>query len=29
MALLEAGIYTVVEVSDAAIVRTHASEQRY
>ena len=29
MALLEAGMYTVVEVSDAAIVRTHASDQRY
>ena len=29
VALLEAGIYTAVEVSDAAVVRTHASEQRY
>ena len=29
VALLEAGMYTEVEVSDAAIVRTHASAQRY
>ena len=29
MALLEAGMYTAVEVSDAAMVRTHASDQRY
>ena len=29
VALLEAGMYTAVEVSDAAIVRTYASEQRY
>ena len=28
-ALLEAGIYTAVDVSDAAIVRTHASDQTY
>ena len=29
VALLEVGMYTAVEVSDAAIVRTHASDQRY
>ena len=29
VALLEAGMYTVVEVLDAAMVRTHASDQRY
>ena len=29
MALLEAGMYTAVEASDAAMVRTHASDQRY
>ena len=29
VALLEASMYTVVEVSDAAMVRTHASDQRY
>ena len=29
VALLEAGMYTAVEVSDAAIVRTHASEESY
>ena len=29
MALLEVDIYTVVEVSDAVMVRTHASDQRY
>ena len=29
MALLEVGMYTAVEVSDAAIVRTHSSEQSY
>ena len=29
MALLKAGISTVVEVLDAAIVRTHASDQKY
>ena len=28
-ALLEVGLYTVVEVSEAAAVRTHASNQRY
>ena len=29
VALLEAGMYTAVDVSDAATVRTHASDQRY
>ena len=29
MALLEVGMYTAVEVLDAVIVRTHASDQRY
>ena len=29
VALLEAGMYTVVEVSDATMIRTHASDQRY
>ena len=29
VALLEAGMYTVVEVSDATMIRTHACDQRY
>ena len=29
VALLEVGLYTVVEVLDAAIVRTYVSDQRY
>ena len=29
VALLEAGMYTAVEVSDAVMLRTHASDQRY
>ena len=29
MALLEAGMYIVVEVLDTVVVRTHASDQRY
>ena len=29
VAWLEAGMYTAVEVSDAAMVRTHANAQRY
>ena len=28
-ALLEVGMYTVVEVSEVAVVKTHASDQRY
>ena len=29
MALLEAGMYTTGKVLDSAMVRTHASDQRY
>ena len=29
VALLEAGMYTAMEVFDAATVRTHTSDQRY
>ena len=29
MALLEVDMYTMVQVSEAAVVRTHASDQRY
>ena len=29
MALLEVGMYTVVEVLEAAAARTHASDQKY